>query len=50
MDSVIHLLTNGGLGESLTLVLPRRVCAAGQGLVVRGLRLKQGKKFHCLAF
>ena len=37
----------GGGGHSL--ILPKRVCAAEQGLVFRVLSLKQGKQFHkCL--
>ena len=36
----------GGGGDGYSLILPRRVCAAEQGLVFRVSSLKQGIQFH----
>ena len=44
-------LQNAGLGRrpgrgGHSLIWPKRVCAAQQGMVFRVLRLKQGMQFH----
>ena len=36
-------------GGGVSLIWPRRICAAEQGMILRVLSLKQGLQFHYLA-